>query len=94
MKNYTFEKAFERLEEILKILNEKAISLEDSLKLFEEANFLITNCSSKLEDAEKKVEILIKKRGNLEMEGNLPKKENFSKEIFSFEDKRVLKEDG
>jgi exodeoxyribonuclease VII small subunit len=78
-KDYPFEKAFERLEEILKILNEKAISLSDSLKLFEEANFLISNCSKKLNDAEKKIEILIKNRDKLEVnEDNMPKIEEFS----------------
>lgn len=78
-KDYPFEKSFERLEEILKILNEKAISLNDSLKFFEEANFLISNCSKKLNDAEKKIEILIKNRDKLEInEDNTPKIKNFS----------------
>lgn len=78
-KEDSFEQAFERLEDILKILNEEKVSLKESLKLFEEADSLITNCSENLNSAEKKIEILIKKRTNLELDTeNNPKKEIFS----------------
>lgn len=62
--NITFEKAFERLEAILEKLNSGKASLDDSLKLYEEADSLITFCSKKLIDAEKKIEVLIKNRNN------------------------------
>jgi len=58
----SFEKAFERLEAILEKLNSGKASLDDSLKLYEEADTLITLCSKKLIDAEKKIEMLIKNR--------------------------------
>lgn len=58
----TFEKAFERLEQILENLNSGHPSLEDALKLYEEADHLIVNCQKKLSDAEKKIEVLMKNR--------------------------------
>ena len=79
MKEYPFEKSFERLEEILKVLNEKNVSLNDSLKFFEEANTLISNCSLKLSEAEKKIEVLIKNRDSIELDAEKkPKLEPFS----------------
>lgn len=58
-----FEKAYERLEQILGELNSGETPLEKSLALYEEANTLITLCSSKLSQAEQKIETLIKGRG-------------------------------
>ena len=57
-----FEKAFTRLEEILERMNSGTISLDESLKLYEEADTLIATCSKRLTDAERKIEILIKNR--------------------------------
>ncbi|GAB4191838.1 MAG: hypothetical protein Tsb0015_13850 [Simkaniaceae bacterium] len=59
---WTFEKAYARLEEILEKLNSGEIALEESLKLYEEADKLITACSKKLNEAEQKIQILIKNR--------------------------------
>jgi exodeoxyribonuclease VII small subunit len=61
-KETTFEKAFERLEQILESLNSGQPSLEEALKLYEEADQLIINCQKKLSDAEKKIELLMKNR--------------------------------
>lgn len=58
----TFEASFARLEEILEKLNSGAISLDHSLKLYEEADTLINICTKRLNDAERKIEILIKNR--------------------------------
>lgn len=58
-----FETAFARLEEILERMNSGAISLDESLKLYEEADALVNMCSKRLNDAERKIEILIKNRG-------------------------------
>lgn len=58
-----FETAFARLEEILESMNSGSISLDESLKLYEEADGLINTCSKRLNDAERKIEILIKNRG-------------------------------
>jgi exodeoxyribonuclease VII small subunit len=58
-----FESAFARLEEILERMNSGSISLDESLKLYEEADALVNMCSKRLNDAERKIEILIKNRG-------------------------------
>lgn len=58
----SFEEAFTRLEQILEKLNSGNISLDDSLKLYEEADRLIHECNKRLTDAERKIEILIKNR--------------------------------
>ncbi|MBS0620439.1 MAG: exodeoxyribonuclease VII small subunit [Verrucomicrobia bacterium] len=58
----TFETAYARLEEILEKMNSGKVPLEESLKLYEEADGLISWCSKRLTDAEKKIEILIKNR--------------------------------
>ena len=58
----TFENAFARLEEILEQMNSGTISLDASLKLYEEADSLIIMCSKRLTDAERKIEMLIKNR--------------------------------
>ena len=58
----SFETAYARLEEILEKMNSGKVSLEDSLKLYEEADRLINWCSRRLTEAEKKIEILVKNR--------------------------------
>lgn len=58
----SFEDAFIRLEHILERMNSGSVSLDESLKLYEEADKLITTCSKRLNDAERKIEMLIKNR--------------------------------
>lgn len=58
----TFEEAYTRLEEILEKMNSGKISLDDSLKLYEEADKLIGSCNKRLTEAEKKIEMLLKSR--------------------------------
>jgi exodeoxyribonuclease VII small subunit len=55
-----FEDAMERLEQIVEGLESGNLSLEESLKIFEEGMNLVNFCSKKLEEAEQKVTILIK----------------------------------
>ena len=55
-----FEDALNKLEKIVSQLEEGEISLEESLKLFEEGIRLSRFCNQKLDEAEKKVEILLK----------------------------------
>ncbi len=55
-----FEDALNKLEKIVSQLEEGDISLEESLKLFEEGIRLSRICNQKLDEAEKRVEILIK----------------------------------
>lgn len=61
-----FETAIARLEEIVETLEKGELPLEQSLKLFEEGIKLSRICSARLEEAERKVEVLLKdKAGNL-----------------------------
>lgn len=61
-----FEAALVRLEEIVQELEKGDLPLEQSLKLFEEGIKLSRICNSRLEEAERKVEILVKdKNGNV-----------------------------
>jgi exodeoxyribonuclease VII small subunit len=55
-----FETAMERLENIVESLESGELSLEDSLKIFEEGMNLVSFCSKKLEEAEQKVTMLVK----------------------------------
>ena len=58
----SFELAYQKLEEILEKMNSGKVSLDESLKLYEEADRLISSCNKRLSDAEKKIEVLIKNR--------------------------------
>lgn len=60
MAEQKFEDAFQKLEAIVKKLEEGNLSLEESLKAFEEGVRLSRFCAKKLDEAEKKVEILLK----------------------------------
>jgi len=55
-----FEDALNKLEKIVSKLEDGDIPLEESLKLFEEGIRLSRLCNQKLEEAEKRVEILMK----------------------------------
>jgi exodeoxyribonuclease VII small subunit len=55
-----FEDALNKLEKIVSKLEEGDIALEESLRLFEEGIRLSRFCNQKLDEAEKKVEILLK----------------------------------
>ncbi|MEE8160184.1 MAG: exodeoxyribonuclease VII small subunit [Acidobacteriota bacterium] len=61
-----FEKALSRLENIVGELEKGELALEEALKLFEEGVKIARFCSTKLDEAERKVEILLKdERGQL-----------------------------
>ncbi|MCW3129128.1 MAG: exodeoxyribonuclease VII small subunit [Methanophagales archaeon] len=59
----TFEDAMKRLESIVETLGEGNLSLEDSLKIFEEGMELCRFCNKKLDEAEYKVEKLMEREG-------------------------------
>jgi exodeoxyribonuclease VII small subunit len=63
-----FEDCLERLEKIVQELEKGEVPLEKSLTLFEEGMQLSASCRKQLEDAEGKVEILLKQNGKLQME--------------------------
>jgi len=60
-----FEDALARLEEIVRTMEAGDLSLEDSLKVFEEGIGLVRFCSKKLDEAERRVEILLKENETL-----------------------------
>jgi len=55
-----FETALKKLEEIVKKLENGELSLDSALELFEEGVKLSRFCHSKLEDAERRGEIILK----------------------------------
>ncbi|MFH1093939.1 MAG: exodeoxyribonuclease VII small subunit [Candidatus Omnitrophota bacterium] len=63
MKELSFEQALKKLEKIAEELEGEDVTLEVSLKHYEEGMKLIGICSKKLQEAKKKVEILVKKDG-------------------------------
>jgi exodeoxyribonuclease VII small subunit len=63
-----FEECLQRLEKIVDQLEKGEIPLEQALKLFEEGIQLSNSCRKELEEAEGKVEILLKQNGKLQAE--------------------------
>ena len=57
--NLTFESATARLEEIVKLLERGNSSLDESLKLYEEGISLVRFCNESLDNAERKIKILV-----------------------------------
>ena len=55
-----FDESLKKLENIVAQLEEGDLALEESLKLFEEGIKLSRLCTKQLEEAERKVEILLK----------------------------------
>jgi len=60
-----FEENLRRLEQIVDQLENKEAPLDQSLALFEEGVHLARACQKTLEQAKKKVEILVKETGEL-----------------------------
>lgn len=60
-----FEDCLQRLEQIVQQLEKGDLPLEQALKLFEEGIQLSQSCRKDLEDAEGKVEILLRQNGKL-----------------------------
>lgn len=58
-KELTFEKKLERLQKILNEMNDKALSLEESIKLYNEGQSLIEELKTSLKEAEEKIEKII-----------------------------------
>jgi exodeoxyribonuclease VII small subunit len=63
-----FEECLQRLEVIVKEMERGDLALEQSLKLFEEGVALSGSCRKELEEAEGRVEILLKQDGKLQAE--------------------------
>lgn len=63
-----FEVSLQRLEAIVDELEKGNVPLEQALKLFEEGLKLSSSCRKELEEAEGKVEILLRQNGKLQPE--------------------------
>ena len=72
-KELNFEELIEKLEDITNKLEKEELSLDDSVKLFEEGMRISKECNTKLEDAEKRITVLINDNDEI-------KEENFSPE--------------
>ena len=67
-----FEEIMKRLEEVTNKLEKEQLPLDESVKLFEEGIELSKKCNSKLEEAEKKITVLINENDNLREENFIP----------------------
>lgn len=56
----SFEDALKRLEEVLDSLEHGNLNLEESVKAFEEGAGLVRFCHGRLDDVERRVELLLK----------------------------------
>ncbi len=65
MAKKTFESALKRLEKITDELESGELSLENSLKMFDEGIKLADYCNTQLTQAKAKVEILLEENGQL-----------------------------
>lgn len=63
-----FEQNIEELEQIVTELEKGDLNLDESIKKFEEGMKLSKKCNEMLEEAEKKITILIKKDDKIEEE--------------------------
>lgn len=71
-KEENFEELMIKLEEITNKLEKEQLSLDESVKLFEEGMKISKECNSKLEDAEKRITILINQSGEIKEENFIP----------------------
>ncbi|HHB74966.1 MAG TPA: exodeoxyribonuclease VII small subunit [Desulfobulbus sp.] len=77
MAKKTFESALSRLESITDELEEGELSLEKSLKKFDEGIALVQFCNQKLEEAKTRVDLVLNKGNRLQtkpFEESIPSK--------------------
>ena len=72
-KKQPFEESIKRLQKIVEELSSGKLTLSESLKKYEEGLKLAKECAQQLEEAERRVELLMKKNGSFA-------RENFSEE--------------
>lgn len=66
-KKFNFEQALEKLDAIVEKMEAGGLSLEDSLKHFEQGVKLTKECQTTLKAAEQKVKVLLEKNGKTEL---------------------------
>ena len=67
-KSVNFEEALEQLEDLVEAMEAGDLSLEDSLKSFEKGVKLTRECQQALNEAEQKVETLLKTESGVRLE--------------------------
>lgn len=72
MAEVKFEEAIKKLDEIAKDLESGELSLDDSVEKFEEGMKLSKTCTKILNDAEKKINLLIDNDGEISEENFTP----------------------
>ena len=68
MSKENFEESMKKLEIIVTELENGKLNLDESVKKFEEGMKIAKQCNTILEDAEKKITILLEKEGELKEE--------------------------
>ncbi len=64
-KDPTFEEALKSLENVVAKLESGKTNLEESIRLFEEGMRLSALCQKRLDDADRKIELLMRKPGGV-----------------------------
>ena len=64
--NLTYEDAFDRLQKITELLENGNVTLDDSIKYYEQGILLKNFCEKKLKDAEMKIKNVLDKSKNSE----------------------------
>ena len=64
--NLSYEEAFEKLQKIIQLLEEGNVSLDNSIKYYEQGILLKNFCEKKLKDAEMKIKNVLDKSKNSE----------------------------
>ena len=64
-KSYPFETSLDKLEKLVEKMEDGDLTLEESLKIFEEGVKLTRECQQALADAEQKVKLLIEESGEV-----------------------------
>ena len=75
-KNISFENSLKRLEDIVSEMENSQLDIDKAMKLFEEGISLVNQCSTKLDETKKKIEILVEKNGKKEKENFVEREEN------------------
>lgn len=67
-KEHSFEETVRELEQVVRRLESGELSLDDSLKAFEQGVQLARSCEEKLTQAKSKVEVLVKQAGEYKLQ--------------------------
>ncbi len=72
-KTKTFETSLKRLETIVDEMENSQLDIDKAMNLFEEGISLVNQCSKKLDETKKKIEILVEKNGKMHKEEYIEK---------------------